>query len=89
MRSVVPAKRASRPPAHVPEARLRPTNVKPASAAVGSDLRKVRLSFDLTLHDVAAGTGYTVAFIGRLERSTIAPSEGVTGRILRTLLSAA
>lgn len=87
MRSIVPAKRASRPPAHVPEARLRSAAPRTPSTAVGAELRKVRLSFNLSLHDVAAGTGYTVAFIGRTESSAIAPSENITGRILRTLLS--
>jgi predicted transcriptional regulator len=73
----------------VPEARLRVDNPPASKAAVGPELRKVRLSLNLSLHDVASGTGYTVAFIGRMERSTTAPSENVTNRILRALLSTA
>ena len=89
MRSVVVRTGGGTPPRPVPEARIRHnTPAKVTGEPVGSTLRRVRERYGLTPHDVSRGSGYAVAFIGRIETASIAPSEVVTFRLLRTILTA-
>lgn len=89
MRSVVIRTGGGIPPRPVPEARIR--NDQPAKNGgdpVGPMLRQVREQYGLSTHDVSRSSGYTVAFIGGVETATIAPSEFVVFRLLRTILTA-
>jgi len=87
MRSVVAAHGRTAIKPYVPEARLRTGTPHKADHDVGADIRRVRLSLGLTLHDVAAATGYSLPLLGRLESTSTAPSEHATARILRALLA--
>ena len=89
MRSVVVRTGGGTPARPVPEARIRHNlPSKDTGEPVGSMLRRVRERYGLTSHDVSRGSGYAVAFIGRVETASIAPSEVVTFRLLRTILTA-
>jgi hypothetical protein len=89
MRSVVVRTGGGTPSRPLPEARIRHNPpAKDAGEPVGSALRRVRERYGLTPHDVSRGSGYAVAFIGRIETASIAPSEVVIFRLLRTILTA-